>query len=52
MNKAFTKDNGFERNGGKTGIRTNPNAMVEIAPDSTRGAHMPNMDLILQKFLL
>lgn len=52
MNKAFTKDNGFERNEGKTGVGTNPNAMVEIAPYSSRSTHMPNMDLILQKFLL
>ena len=52
MNKAFTKDNGFERNEGKTEVRTSPNAMVEIAPYSTRSSHMPNMDLILQKFLL
>ena len=50
MNKAFTKDNGFERNEGKTGDGSS--TMVEIASDSTRGAHMPNMDLILQKFLL
>lgn len=52
MNKAFTKDNGFERNEGKTEAGSSSSTMVEIASDSTRGAHMPNMDLILQKILL
>ncbi|EJF40619.1 hypothetical protein HMPREF1141_1233 [Clostridium sp. MSTE9] len=52
MNKAFTKDNGFERNEGKTEAGSSSSTMVEIAPYSTRSTHMPNMDLILQKFLL